>query len=166
MQERKGATETSMLICQWRLSNWLVKCAGFVAVLLDHTRGWRRVSWRFTSICVANHFHIFAALWQAVTCGTKIIPRVKLALVLGIYRDFCWSGSIVPHVLCQLIDFLRIAISGVYDFFCRLRWSIEDHDQTNAPNQVSNATRLIGNLMLDGDRLRVHKAVIIADIWC
>lgn len=53
-----------MLICQLRLSNWPVKCAGFVAVLLDrNTRGCRRLSWRFTSICVAIGF-IFSQFYD------------------------------------------------------------------------------------------------------
>jgi hypothetical protein len=127
MQERKGATETSMLICQWRLSNWPVKCAGFVAVLLDHTRGCcRHVSWRFTSICVADGFHILHIYSTRSSDAERQIERIwicEIVVGFGDSREHVWTQIDFLDGQSHLIDshvVQRITESGVYDFFCQV----------------------------------------------
>jgi hypothetical protein len=127
MQERKGATETSMLICQWRLSNWPVKCAGFVAVLLDHTRGsCRHVSWRFTSICVADGFHILHIYSTRLSDVERRTERIRCRenrrWFWGIHGNM-WIQIDFPGGQSHLIDshvVQTITESGVYGFFCQV----------------------------------------------
>lgn len=91
------------------MSNWPAKCAGFVAVLLDHTRG---CLWRLASICVADDFHILQA--SDVEQNESVFVRENL----GGSRGHVWTDrSFLTSALNRLAQRQGITKSGVLTSF-------------------------------------------------